>query len=474
MNRDDIVKGLILLDGEQYPFYLIENYLEILPGTNEQWKLQKRKLIEKLKKLSQFKVDNNWIGTRVLDGITNDNKKIQLLVSNSYGNDNGFLTFEVFSYFFVNSDQVKEMFVYGITVNDSLINNFYNPAKTQNFTFNEESDSLDPIILRLSKEDSISLECGTYTFKNNNIKITLIAYSIVKLMSINPIESRSEIIMTFEKPFNFEETIEVIEHLENLFKLLGNNKMISLNDVNVFSINGKGNRESYGKIVFFSKDNKFLNEKKHLIDFDQIYSHVGVFLDNISKGNISFRHVYENESDSVIDSARILLNFTAFEAEFNSYYSSISIRSERFDISKSNAIKILEEAEKDITDKKSKKDFEEIIRFINKISTSMEQKIKHAIKDNMEIIEPFLKYQYRNNSEETVSNFASRMNRMRNDFAHGNLDFNIEPIHVSDIRILEILIYIIILRKMKLSKTIVRNSVSKLFGYKFTFNNDLD
>jgi hypothetical protein len=474
MNREDIIKGLIVLDGEQYPFYLIENYLEILPGTKEQWFLQRKKLLERLKKLSNFQVENNWIGTRVLDGITNDNKKVQFLVSNSYGNDNGFLTFEVFSYFYINSDQVNEMLTYGIEINDSLLNYFYSPAITQNIYFDENSESIDSVTVKLSKENSISLECGSYTFKNNNINIMLSAYSVLKVMSLNPIESKSELFLTFDKPFNFEETLEVIEHLDNLFKLLSNNKMIGLNDVVVYRINDKGNRESYGKIVFTSKTNNSLNKNKQIIDFKHMYGNIGIFLDNISKKNISYRHLYDNEGDNSIDSARIILNFTAFESEFNAYYGDFSIRSERFENSKLNAIDILKEAKKNINDANSKKDFEEIMRFIKKINVNMEQKLKHAITDNLDIIKPFLKYLYRDQSEGIDSSIAIRMNRMRNDFAHGNLDFEIEPIHVSDIRILEILIYVLILRRMKLSKTITRNSVTKLFGYKFRFKDVLD
>jgi len=77
----------------------------------------------------------------------------------------------------------------------------------------------------------------------------------------------------------------------------------------------------------------------------------------------------------------------------------------------------------------------------------------------------FLDRKYQGDVEETIENIAERMSIMRNDIAHGNLDLKIEAIHLSDLGILEILIYVLTLNSLNISVTSIQKAICKLFGY---------
>ena len=63
------------------------------------------------------------------------------------------------------------------------------------------------------------------------------------------------------------------------------------------------------------------------------------------------------------------------------------------------------------------------------------------MRDCEEILRPFLKYYYRDYQSDIIGDICGRMNQLRNDSAHGNIDLRIDPVHISDFAILESLVY---------------------------------
>jgi hypothetical protein len=52
---------------------------------------------------------------------------------------------------------------------------------------------------------------------------------------------------------------------------------------------------------------------------------------------------------------------------------------------------------------------------------------------------------------------------MRNGFAHSKLDFSVQPINITDIQIIEILLYAMRMKKYSKDALLIKRSISDLF-----------
>ena len=93
----------------------------------------------------------------------------------------------------------------------------------------------------------------------------------------------------------------------------------------------------------------------------------------------------------------------------------------------------------------------------------MSSQIKHAINKCLEVIEPSLQYLYGNNYSEAINEMSDRMNKMRNDIAHANLDFKIEPKQLADLQLIEILVYAMRINSLTMDIKLKQQALSGLF-----------
>ena len=64
-----------------------------------------------------------------------------------------------------------------------------------------------------------------------------------------------------------------------------------------------------------------------------------------------------------------------------------------------------------------------------------------------------------------MDHICNRMNKLRNDAVHGNLDLKLEPIHISDFRTLENLTYAMRLKHIGIEKLDIQKAIYDLKGY---------
>lgn len=91
-------------------------------------------------------------------------------------------------------------------------------------------------------------------------------------------------------------------------------------------------------------------------------------------------------------------------------------------------------------------------------------------------MEPFLIYElgkdYNVEIDEVtpLENIASKMNTLRNDMAHGNLDIQLDKDHIFGFSIIESLLYAMRLKKLEIDNKKIQHGILQIMGYNFVLD----
>ena len=77
---------------------------------------------------------------------------------------------------------------------------------------------------------------------------------------------------------------------------------------------------------------------------------------------------------------------------------------------------------------------------------------------------PFIKSKYAGALDVTIEEICDRMNTVRNGIAHSRLDLNLEAIHLSDLKIIEELLYAMRFQYLHIDSRPIQIGIKKLFG----------
>lgn len=112
----------------------------------------------------------------------------------------------------------------------------------------------------------------------------------------------------------------------------------------------------------------------------------------------------------------------------------------------------------------------EFLRSLGKIEIKFADKTIKSLKDCEDILLPFLQHDYKEYSSEKIEIIGERLNKLRNDSVHGNIDLQIDPINIADFSTFENLIYAIRLMQIGLGKREIQNSIKNLKHDNISFN----
>lgn len=119
---------------------------------------------------------------------------------------------------------------------------------------------------------------------------------------------------------------------------------------------------------------------------------------------------------------------------------------------------------------KKKDIFKRLLKLIN--SDPLSEKIKKSAEDFADIIGCFGEHLYKiNNAKMNYSEMEKRLADQRNDFAHGNIDIDINGLSLLDLMFMEFLIYAMQLKKFEIDDLSIRQSINDLFHQNFVFEN---
>ena len=441
MQETSPIMGYIMYLEKEYPFLFEEGILRLFPPTRQEWRERRGSLFKDFEKFKTLHQKQEWIGHSLLKGRTQDGFCIVFCVSNSSSNDNGFESFSVDYYFKYNGDFLDEETIYGFSVTGREVDYFYNPRRAfaMDSMCDESGNSRTGVYARQTKSDT----AGSYWYKNTEITVSFHAIPTIHFRSETPLSARSRMIFSFSRPQNLRFLIDVYEHCLRFFYYVCYRVNVKLAALNVYGMR-EGQISCEGVVAFYGKEHTEepdLEKAREIITYDDLEGKMVELFPPLAQNQIYLEHLCSSvAARSSWGINRIILMFVAFEREFRNLYDDTVTRSEAYVEVREEVLKYLKNRKEQYTGKK-KKYVGEIERTLSKTENKYADRMEKAMRDCEEILRPFLKYYYRDYQSDMIGDICDRMNQLRNDSAHGNIDLRIDPVHISDFAILESLVY---------------------------------
>ena len=280
-----------------------------------------------------------------------------------------------------------------------------------------------------------------------------------------PLDSKSYLKLKFSRKINLEKMIDKVRDVQSFLKYVSYRTNINIDDISTYIAIEDGKVRNCGKLVFRVECKEERNEKakERIIRAEYINEHIAEILKAIDRGEMPFGHFCDSiEAMSHYPISRIIMILAAFEREFRNIYGPDVRRLEDYKDTKDHIIKLIEEYAAECTGKRKKyvKDFAKVIR---NSDSSYGDNFKYALEDCKGIMEPFVIRRFEGTYEEIIEDVSISVNRLRNGVAHSRLDMELEARHLTDIKFLEEMLYVIRLKKIGIEDAIIKKSINELF-----------
>lgn len=374
--------------------------------------------------------ENKWIEPDTVNGITSEGKNISFS-GNELPADDGVIKYEIFNVYIYEEEEIDEVWVKGIA-----IRKFF-----ELYSMYEKIKGFDNVIER---------EIGKYNYNGIDIHI------IMKVDVGNIRSSKNQLGFRFSSSKTKDFAMDIVHHGRNFLQYICNRRNIKFDEIVVYK-NVQGIKKQNGFLILredidVHDDTNF----REIIPYNLLKERTAILFQEIARKNIYLENLPRNNDEkSIYEINRIILDFAAFEKYFQYYYGEYKIqRSEQYKTLKNKILEYFDRLESQSARKEKRyiKDFKERIEYDK---TSLGDKIKYVLKENRNDLQFFLKRFYdMSNEDDVYKEISKRMNKLRNAIAHGDLGVEIQPIHVNDIIILEVLLYIMVLRGIGIEKNI--------------------
>lgn len=469
MEKSEMILGYAEYNDDKYPFVYENGILNLLPATVTEWEKQKFNFLEKLTHLSHFKRSHRWVENEYMHGTTNKDKNILFISKGGGSNNNGFIQYEVQIVYEYQSNTSNGDLIGGLIIKADEIDCFFSPDRVfeGKIYFKKNNNIPETISVQSTNDQRNNKYCGMYNSGDLFIEIELSAYPIYSSKSKTPLSGQSQMYFEFNKYVNLDKALEVVYQLESFLKYISYRSNINIKSIDVFRRNEDNLRSKEGTISILDSYIAETSEKRErqILTYELLEDKISDIFQSIEDAEVYLKHLPACiNSKSVYDISRIILIFTAFEHEYKKFFPSDIVRSQKYFDLKKKVFDLLDKLKEDCNSKE-KSYIDSFKTSINYNDTLLSSCIKNVIEKNIEIIEVFLRFDYQVYDNKSINKIAERLSRMRNKIAHGNLDLKIEPIHISDLKTLENLIYIMRLSSLGISKKSIQKGICRLIGY---------
>jgi hypothetical protein len=453
MSNIEKTKGIITFEENEYSFLMENNILQILPGSKKQHKDFVNRVLNNF--IKKWTGEIKFVPIKILKGITLSNENIEIMVSDNEANENGFLSYPVITFMKVNKKYSIEK-VNKIRLEDDFLKYCIPPEDFQKASLKLEKNKkfLESVQYQLNQNLDINL--GSFSY--NDIKIAVICNGLLTLYqnSLAPLSTKVYLDFCFEKALNFNNLNKIIHIINNSFKFIYRNTNAVFDSFILYNDNNK-----CGEIKITKKPLVEL-EKLCAINLNFLLTSYARILQEIGDDNFTLNHIPGN-NPNLYSPSRYMNILESFESEFSMYpEAETTIRSEEFFTIRDEISTLINEKIEENSGHK-KKYWKEILKSVNFSGNSISQKYNLAIAKNKNILKPVI-YNYLGNSEDVIiEKITERTNKIRNSYAHGHLDFERKPEDVYYIIIIEILIYSMELKRVKVSETDIKAIINELF-----------
>lgn len=467
MKKPERLIGFVEYNETNYPFEFDEDTFSLLlfPPTKEIWN-QDSTISNIFGGINTNLRQHEWIGTQRLHGVTSERNNIIFEVLENRGNHHGFYTFSVTWYFYY-SAKLDPNQIDGFKISGEEVNYFFPPQKVlkPDIEFNEDKQTLRQ--MSVTAKDQITESCGKYrAVKNTDAYMTVESYATMHFFtSSNPIDATSIFVTTFSKSINLDSLIDAYQHLLLFFMYISYRSNMSIHSADIFLLNSQQKRNYQGLLVFKprSADETHKSASDKIIKFPLLKSKIGTLITSIKNNKIGFQHLCDSiEATRQYPTSRIIMILGEFEREFRNIYGKDCDRSTDYILVKKDILVLIDNYLK-TTSGKRRKYAKQFQKYVDNRDSSFETNLKKALYDCQDAMKPFIEKHYEGTYEEIISDLSSRMGEVRNGIAHSRLDLQFDAIHLSDIKIVEELLYTMRLKKLKLKTPDIQKAVNDLF-----------
>lgn len=464
MKIEEPLLGFAEYGKKTYPFLYQDGILNLMPATIEDWRGERSNVVKKIMNHKSSIQTQEWIGYTYIKAYAHTGREVIFYVTKDSSNNNGFISYIVLYLFVYDKEKIDEEHIAGLCLNGNEIDYFYDPARAfeTQITFVEEKMHKTSITTGMAENESV----GTYSYKDTKIDIILRVVPTIHTRAQVPISAKSEMLFVFSEPRNIDFVFDILEHCNKFFFYICRRSNIKFCDVHTFSVAGtRRSMDGILRIVENTEEETNLKKTEKIIKYEFLKNNVAGLFNAISSGNMYFEHIQPSiEATNTYSIERIILNFVAFEREFRNLYTEEIERSEEYYEIKDDIIRCLEEL-KQVNKGKKKKYVKGFLASIQKSENKFADRMRKSLRDCEEILKPFLIYDYGKEEDELIECISERMNTMRNDSAHGNIDLNIEPINMSDFATIENLLYVMRLKSLGIGTIDIRKAIRAVRGY---------
>lgn len=282
---------------------------------------------------------------------------------------------------------------------------------------------------------------------------------------------------SFQNTSNIAFLLHIYAIIKRLFCFLCYRKNVNISDISLYSTNEKyGNVKSGDLHICFDRygENECDETIEKTIEFRYLKDKISSLMQLIADDELYFEHIPANNEDSHhITPARFVLITAAFEWNFKKYYT-IPVSSYRTDVKNDVLSKILEIAKEKGYNSKKKSELKLYQKIIQNVDCSLSESINHAFKDCDDILNPFIDRVYKINGllTDSYSNISQRLQTQRNNYAHGNIDKEMDDNIVLDTIFIEWLNYCMVFKVLGYSNIQTFNIINHIFNRRFVNRNE--
>ena len=460
----DEIYGFVNLDNTDYPFFFCQNdyKLTLFPPDKDKWKKDKYDFFFEM---GLQPIKHEWIGFIKLEGITAEGFSIVFYVSNDPCINKGFRSYTVLWVAYHSGDFNLNQ-IDGLRLSGGDINRFF-PAEQVLQTYVKRDDNMYVEELNVSSKRIDYYPCGKYRIiKNVDAIMEATAFATIHHNNFDkPINADSLIRIEYSGSVNIDTVIKTIRHLRQFFYYAFYRSNIMIPDIELFWWDNNIKRNYSGRVLLndcLDLDNN-KKAKDSVIKYDFWKTNMSRLITAIKNNKIEFNHICESvDKRRSYPPARFFSILAAFEREYRNIYGVDKLRSERYLEEKTAVINLLKDYAKKVKGKR-RKDRKGFVDGISNHDDSYEDRVLYSLMDCEDIMEPFVDRNYNGSYDDVVKGIAYRVGIMRNGFAHSKMDFSVKPINITDIQIIEILLYTMRMKKYSKDALLIKKAIAELF-----------
>ena len=468
MRVPEKLMGYVEYEGVNYPFNFDKDsfVITLFPPSIEHHR-QTSSLAEYFVDVSKYEKKHAWIQQKKIFGKTSENYHVVFNVSETRCNYNGFFSFAVIWYCcYVGDDTLNN--IDGMKITSPEVEYYYSPrnALKQSAEINKGTGSLKAMSVTAIETEPKS--GGKYRLAPHvDASIKFESYAVMHFSAAEaPIDARSVMVTFFSCPIEIDLLIPAAIYAKCFLKYVTYRTNIKIGNIEIFRVDSEHKRERCGYLVFEENCHAENSKKVHdrIIDFAILGGKTAKVFTAIKNKKIDFQYMCESiGTTSNYSSNRAIMILAEFEREYRNIFGQDYGRSQEYQETKKELLDTMQEFIKQRKGK-SRKYAKQFYHTIEAHDSSFGERIKNAMVECRAIMEPFVKSKYDGVYDTIVEEICDRMNTVRNGIAHSRLDLNLEAIHLSDLKIIEELLYAMQLQYLHIGSRSIRIGIKKLFG----------